>query len=219
MRLSSIFIALLLSISSIACAQSGLSSNDSVDLKNAVSIVPQYAAISGIRIDYERKIKNDRWLLFAPQLYLNKDGNNDYGEMTGLGINVYYKLFLSHSKKKNANGLSRTNIYFSVGPTFQHLNLTSVEELPVEFIQDGVTYIRFTSDEVTTRINKFGANADFGLQFAFERFLLDIYAGIGIRYAVDKDGNLMDFYNSSWLDYGYSGILLDGGIRFGFFIP
>ena len=219
MRIFIFCLALIAIINSTGNAQSDLSSDDPIDLKNAVSIVPQYAAISGIRIDYERKIKNDRWLLFAPQLYLNKDGNSNYGEMTGLGMNVYYKLYLSQSKKKNANGLSRTNIYFSAGPTFQHFNLTSVEEIPVEFIQDGATYIRFSSSEVTTKINKYGANADFGLQFAFERFLLDIYAGIGIRYAVDTDGNLMDFYNSSWLDYGYSGIILDGGIRFGFFIP
>ena len=212
-------LALIATISSAGYAQSDQSSDEPVELKNAVSIVPQYAAISGIRIDYERKIKNDKWLLFAPQLYLNKDGNNDYDEMTGLGMNVYYKLFLSHSKKKNATGTSRTNIYFSAGPTFQHFNLTSIEEIPVEFIQDGATYIKFSSSEITTGINKFGANANFGLQFAFERFILDIYAGIGIRYAVDKDGNLMDFHNNDWLDYGYSGILLDGGIRFGFFIP
>lgn len=220
MKLFSFCLILILSINSLVHAQSGSSSTDPVDYKNAIAIVPQYATIAGFRIDYERRIKNnDKWLLFAPQLYLNKGNLEGYEEMTGYGMNVYYKQFLFHSNNKNSNNISKTNIYFSIGPTFQHFSLTDVEELPVEFIQDGVTYIRFTSGEVITRINKIGANANFGLQFTFGLFILDIYTGIGIRYAFDEDGHLTDIHNSQWVDYGYSGMLLDGGIRFGFFIP
>lgn len=219
MKFITVCFTLLAAINSVAYAQSDLYSDDIVEFNNAISIVPQYTAISGIRIDYERKLKNDdKWLLFASQLYLDKDGNNDYNEMTGVGMNVYYKLFLSQSKKKNDNGMSRTNVYFSAGPTFQHFSLKSTEELPVEFTEEGITYIRFQSNDVTTGITKLGANANFGLQFIFERFLLDFYGGIGIRYAYASDGDLIDFYNDNWLDYGYSGILLDGGVRFGFFI-
>ena len=66
--------ALLAAINSVALAQSDLYSDGFVEYNNAISIVPQYTAISGIRIDYERKLKNDdKWLLFAPQLYLDRD--------------------------------------------------------------------------------------------------------------------------------------------------
>lgn len=220
MKLFTFCLTLVLALNSSIYAQSGSSSPDSMVYINAIAIVPQYATISGFRIDYERRIiNNDKWLLFAPQLYLNKNGNQGFNEMTGYGMNVYYKQFLYHSNNKNTNNISKTNIYFSVGPTFQHYSITDIEELPVEFIQHGVTYIKFTSGEVTTRINKLGANANFGLQFTFGVFILDIYAGIGIRYAFDEDGHLTNIYNDQWVDYGYSGILLDGGIRFGFFIP
>lgn len=218
MRTFCIFISLTVAALSTIFAQSSVESGGAEIPKNAVSIVPQYAAISGIRIDYERRMKGDNWLLFAPQLFVNQTGNNDYDQMTGFGMNLYYKLFLSRSKKKNATGFSRTNIYFSAGPAYQYFSLTNLEEVPETFTENGITYIGYTSGEVTTRINKFGANADFGLQFAFERFILDLYGGVGIRYAVDQNGHLMDRYDNGWLNFGYSGILLDGGVRFGFFI-
>ncbi len=186
-------------------AQSNMPSEGIVDYKSAISLVPQYAIISGIRVDYERKLKHeDKWILFAPQIYLRADtdgGGNyyDYDDMTGWGLNVYYKQFLAHSRKKNANGLSKTNVYFSAGPTFQHTNINRRNQ--------------------TTVINKYGGNVNFGFQLAFGSFLLDLYAGIGIRYALDSDGKLMDDFNDRWIDYGYSGIILDGGVRLGFFIP
>lgn len=188
--------------------------------KNTISIVPQYVAISGIRIDYERKLNSgNTWLVIAPQLYVDNNGYDNFDQLTGFGMNAYYKMYLFHSKKKNTNGLSRTTLYFSAGPTYQHLNLVATEEVPYETVELGITYTRFASAEVTTRVNKIGGNADFGMQFAFGRFLLDFYAGIGIRYAIDENGNMMEYHNYGWLDFGYSGILLDGGIRLGFFIP
>ena len=49
--------------------------------------------------------------------------------------------------------------------------------------------------------------------------LLDFYAGLGFRYSVDEDGNMSEVFNDSWFDIAYSGIMLDGGIRLGFYFP
>ncbi len=220
MRKILLYLIFFATTQSIVHAQSDQSSVDKSEFNNAISIVPQYAFISGIRVDYERKLKReDKWILFAPQLYLKTNSNYDYDELTGVGMNVYYKMFLAQSRKKNGNGLSRTNVYFSVGPTYQHFRINSIEQFPVEFTEEGITYIRFETGEYTTRINKFGGNANFGLQFTFGQFLLDIYGGIGIRYALDSNGGMINYFNDDWLDFGYSGILLDGGVRLGFFIP
>lgn len=187
--------------------------------KQAVSIIPQYAAISGIRIDYERKLKNgSKWVLFAPQLYLDNNGYQNYDKVKGIGLNVFYKKYLHFSERKNKNGLSRTTVYFSTGPTYQYYSLSTIEQMPTEFIEDGITYLGFSEQEEKTPINKIGANADFGLQFAFSSFILDLYGGVGIRYAIDQNGDMVDFFNDSWVDYGYSGFILDGGVRLGFFI-
>ncbi|MGV7225169.1 MAG: hypothetical protein ACQ9MH_27085 [Nitrospinales bacterium] len=216
------FLVLFATTFSTACSQTDEAPIEVFPgIRNAVSILPQYAAINGIRIDYERKIKDGKqWLLFAPQFYLdNSPPDWNYTQMTGFGLNAYYKLFLNHSEKKNPNGLSRTNVYFTVGPTYQRSKLKGEEEVPVEYTEDGITYIGFKTVEGSTIFRKFGGTANFGLQFAFGRFLLDLYAGIGFRYSIDEDGNMAETFNDDWLDIAYSGILLDGGIRFGVFIP
>jgi len=206
-------------------AQFGLAQDNSSQapfdgFKQAVSIVPQYAAISGLRIDYERKLKDgNRWVLFSPQIYLDNNGYDSYDKVKGFGLNIFYKKFLHLSERKNKNGLSRTTVYFATGPTYQHFSLSIIEQVPSEFIELGVTYFQFIESEIKTPINKFGANADFGIQFTFSNFILDFYGGVGLRYAIDKDGNMADFFNDDWTDFGYSGFLLDGGIRLGFFIP
>ena len=53
---------------------------DTVRLSNnALSVVPQYVLISGIRVDYERRLgKGDFWLVLAPQFYNDNSNANDY---------------------------------------------------------------------------------------------------------------------------------------------
>jgi hypothetical protein len=123
---------------------------------------------------------------------------------------------LSHSVKVNGNGLPRTNAYFATGPAFQYFSMRSTEEVPEEYIDNGIAYIRYNPKEVSTRINKAGLNADFGVQFIFDRFSLDFFSGVGVRFAFDESGEIMDYFNEYWLDFGYTGFLLNGGIRLGF---
>ena len=188
-------------------------------INHALFILPQYAAVSGIRVDYERKLKNGRnWMVFAPQYYSNNNGFDQFDSFNGLGLNMYYKKFLSHSQRRNRNETSRTNIYFSTGPVFQYFNMKSTEEIPEQFFEDGIEYIRFNAEEHSTKIYRIGADATFGMQFIFDRFSLDFFGGAGLRVALDENGETMDYFNEYWVDFGYSGILLTGGIRLGFII-
>lgn len=213
------FFVLIVIQSDLIFAQNDVPTDPFEGFSHAVLIVPQYAAISGMRIDYERKLKNgNKWIVFSPQFYLDNNGYDAYDKLKGLGLNVYYKKFLHYSNRKNSNGLARTTLYFSTGPTYQYFSLSVTEQVSSEFTEDGVTYYGFSENEVKTPISRFGANADFGLQIAFSSFILDFYGGIGVRYAVDENGNTVDFFNDNWTDLGYSGFLLDGGVRLGIFI-
>ena len=157
-------------------------------------------------------------MVFAPQFYTNSNGYDQFDSFNGFGLNTYYKKFLSHSRSMNKNGTSRTNIYFSTGPVFQYFNMKSEEEIPEEFVENGVEYIRFNAQEYATKIYRLGADANFGLQFIFDRFSLDLFGGIGLRFALDEDGRTMEYFDDYWTDFGYSGVILTGGIRFGFMI-
>ena len=210
---------IVISISFSALAQEIEKIDPFPGFRQSIFIVPQYVAVSGIRIDYERKLKNgEDWLVVAPQLYSNNNGYDQFDSFSGLGLNAYYKMFLSHSRKLNKNETSRTNVYFATGPVFQYFNMKSIEEIPEEFVEEGVSYIRFNSQEHSTKIYRLGADANFGMQFIINRFSLDFYGGVGVRFALDENGETMDYFNSYWVDFGYTGILLTGGIRLGFLL-
>jgi len=199
-----------------AFAQDEVNLNPFPGVRQGLFLLPQYVAVSGIRIDYEIMTGNgEHWIVIAPQIYSNSNGYDQFDSFDGLGLNVYYKKFLSYSRQQNQNGTSRTNIYFSAGPTVQYFNMKSIEEIPEEFVEDGVSYIRFNSQEHSTKIYRLGVDANFGMQFIFNQFSLDFFGGVGIRFALDENGNTMEYFNDYWTDFGYSGILLTGGIRFG----
>lgn len=219
MRFFNLCLFLILAIFSTSFGQADEPTDQFDGFKNTLAIVPQYAAISGIRIDYERKFKGgNHWLLVSPQVYVDNSPYFEYDQLTGFGMNIYYKYFLHYSNQKNSNGMSRTTVYCAAGPTYQRYKLKGPEQVPFEFTENGVTYIGFKTVDGATVYRKYGGNVNFGLQFAFERFLLDLYAGIGIRYTIDENGNMAEIFNDGWLDIAYSGILLDGGVRLGIFL-
>lgn len=216
--LRSLLIGLLISVViSADCHSQFLTQPDPFpNLNHALFIVPQYVALSGMRFDYEQKLKNGKkWLVLSPQFYADRNGFEQFEKMSGVGFNAAYKKFLSHSTKVNDNGVPRTNVYFSTGPLFQYFSLTGPEEYPEIFVEDGIEYIRFNTQDVTTTIYRAGVNVDFGLQFVFGQFSLDLYSGVGMRMAFDKNWRLMDNYNDYWTDLGYTGFLLNGGVRLG----
>lgn len=210
------FLIFLLSVQNLS-AQSLNSDDPFPGFRQSVFLVPQYVALSGIRVDYEHKLGNgQQWLVLAPQFYSDRNGYESFDSFTGIGLNAYYKKFLSHSIRVNDNGLHRTNVYFATGPVFQNFWMQSTEEVPEEYLDNGVNYIRYNQSEVKTKIFRTGVNADFGVQYIFDRFSIDFYGGVGIRFAFDDNGNIMVFFNDYWTDFGYTGFLLDGGIRLGF---
>lgn len=193
---------------------------------NVLAIVPQYAGHHGIRFDYERRLKGgDQWLVLAPQIYSDITSNNyywgnsysSYESMIGFGLNSYYKLAVFKSAKRNrSSDLPRHMLYFAAGPNFQYFSLNKLEEVPHSFIEDGVTYYKFNLEEVNKPIYRFGIIADVGWQLVFDRFVMDIYLGLAAKYSFDQDWELIRA-SSGWISPAYSGVLMDGGVKFGFF--
>ena len=69
---------------------------------NLISFVPQYVINKALRVDYEKNIQNNHWLLLAPQFYVNENtGNENYSDLhngnykrlTGFGLDVYHKIY------------------------------------------------------------------------------------------------------------------------------
>jgi hypothetical protein len=218
---------LLLCFAGQVNAQEEVAMESAKEYKNIFGFVPQYAIYHGIRFDYERQLNaNGSWLVLAPQLFSDRSGGyyydlDDYGAyetLIGVGLNAYYKVQVYKSDLINNRSLiPRHMLYFSFGPSFQYFKLTNTEEIAKPFIADGITYYSFSLEEVEKPITRIGAIANAGWQLTFDRFVLDLYLGLQIKYALDNEGKIIDDIYAEWIDPSYSGVMLDGGIKIGFF--
>ncbi|MBN2635770.1 MAG: hypothetical protein JXR61_05825 [Prolixibacteraceae bacterium] len=178
-----------------------------------LGVVPQYAIINGARFDLDFQLKNQKhWITLAPQAYISNRDNLDwdYESMTGGGIEVQHRIFLTDQWEKRS-------VYMAYGPVFNFYSVKDNGLTVRNFVENGGQYIGVTEGEMTTNIYKLGGNLIFGLQYIkTERFFLDLYVGTGIRFSFDnRTTGLHSYYNEWWGDMGYSGALMVGGARFG----
>ncbi len=178
-----------------------------------IGLVPQYAIVSGIRTDLEFRLhKKGQWIVVAPQFYINTGQSNlwDFKEMIGAGIELQHKIYFKDKPVPRG-------FYFAYGPLFQYYSVQNNGLAPNNFIENNTEYIGLEDKIITTNITKFGANLIFGIQTQIiDDFYLDFYLGTGVRLSYDNlNSGLHNGYNETWLDMGYSGTLLVGGIKLG----
>lgn len=181
-----------------------------------VSIVPQYVFQNGFRVDYEFTLQNNRksWLQFSPELFISTDGNNmtsnNYNSMRGIGLEVHYKYFMKEPNE-------RYGFYFAYGGGLQFFGIKEDQSVLYSYPEYGTNYISYKNEEVSTPVNRLLLNFMVGKQIVrYKPFIVDYYLGVGFRYSMDKNLDLLETYNQSWFDYGYSGSLLVAGVKFGF---
>ncbi len=182
-----------------------------------VGFLPQYSISGGFRCDIDRSIsrQSNQWLILSPQVFMVTGSRfgHDFKEMWGLGLDVKHKIYMK------PNSMKPEGYYVQYGLMFQHFSITENREYVDTFVEDGATYYGVFQGDVTTGLNKFGGNFHLGYQWLLgDRVYFDIYTGAGIRISHNSRNKGFDtWYNNSWVDYGYSGTLLDGGFRLGFY--
>ncbi len=193
--------------------------------KTLIMGVPQYLIKNGVRIDIERKLSPSHWLRVEPIIYLkdnyqmDTDGydsdqepfiNQMYG--AGLGISSVHILYNTLQQKK------RVTFYVTYGASYTLFNFNITEKVWKPYTtEDGLTFQHKVPDTYNLRTSKLGADATIGMRKElFKRLFLDIYLGFGLRYSVvnPPEGFQIPF-NSNFIDYGYSGTTLVGGVRLG----
>lgn len=185
----------------------------------SIGFAPQYTFMNGFRIDLDFKINDNQnhWLVIAPQFYLKQESNDTYyynywydDNYWGVGTDLLYRIYVAEgSKAKGA--------YFSPGLTFQYFRIDGEMYQVEPFIDAGTSYFYLVEGKTKSSLFKTGPNILLGYQFNINKKLyVDFYGGIGFRLSFDnRDGDIKRYYNDWWGDIGYSGILLNGGIRAG----
>ena len=181
-----------------------------------ISIVPQYVFQDGFRVDYEFTIQNNRksWIQFSPEIFINTDGNelysHDYNSMRGFGLEIHHKYFMKEPTQRNG-------YYFAYGGGLQYFGIKDNQEVEYSYSEYGTNYISYRNEDVNIPINRLLVNLMVGKSVVRSKpFIIDYYLGVGFRYSMDNNLDLIDTYNDTWFEHGYSGSLMVAGIKFGF---
>lgn len=208
-----VLIMYLISVTSFCLAQEVEKSGH----RTAFGFLPQYTIIGGLRFDIDRSVSktSNQWIIFSPQVFAVTGArlNHDFKEMWGVGMDVKHRVFLK------ASGMEPSGFYVQYGGMFQYFSMTDNRQYTESYTENGVQYFGVFQGDVSTNVYKFGGNFHLGYQWLLgDKVYFDIYTGAGIRISHNNRNSGFDtWYNNAWVDYGYSGTLLDGGFRVGFY--
>lgn len=185
--------------------------------RQGVGFVPQYIISGGIRFDIDRSISkaSNQWLIISPQIFMVTGGRygHEFEELTGLGLDIKHKIYLKPDEMKPKG------VYAQYGVMFQYFSILENRQYTESYIENGTEYYEVVEGEVNTKLYKYGGNIHLGYQWLVgDKIYFDIYTGVGIRISYNNQLEGLDtWYNDYWVDYGYSGTLLDAGFRLGFY--
>jgi hypothetical protein len=207
----------LLSLISLIAAGSFAQENETFGSRLGIGFVPQYTISGGMRFDIDRSISktSNQWLILSPQVFMLSGSRygHELEELTGFGLDVKHKIYLK------PNSLKPLGFYAQYGIMFQHFSITDTRQYTEQFTENGVDYYEVVTGKVNTKLYKFGGNFHLGYQWLVgDKVYFDIYTGAGIRISHNSHLDGFDtWYDNFWVDYGYSGTLLDAGLRLGFY--
>ncbi len=185
--------------------------------RTGIGFVPQYTISGGLRFDIDRIISknSNQWLIISPQFFVltGMKYDHDFDNLTGVGLDLKHKIYFK------PNSMKPLGFYAEYGVMFQYFSITDNRQYTDSYSENGVNYYEVVEGKVNTNLYKFGGNFHLGYQWLFgDKVYFDIYTGAGIRLSYNNNLKGLDaWYNNYWTDYGYSGTLLDGGFRVGFY--
>jgi hypothetical protein len=205
MKSQAITIILAIYLVTFAHGQSDNTKNNresSPDARQMISLVPQYLATNGLRVDYDIRLNQNHWLQFAPTFYLrnNELSHSEYGtdfrHLIGSGLHVYHRFY-------PGNGFSDPGIYISWGGVYQNHHITYNEKL------ENLEMKRYS------RIQKVGGDVIIGIYTRlFDPMMIDFYAGMGLRHSfLESDAQKPKKFDEDFIGYGYTGNILILGFR------
>lgn len=188
---------------------------EDMEYRFGIGFVPQYAIVSGMRLDFDFKVARNQYLTLAPQLYYNKNYTMwypDETDMKGVGANLNYRYLFT--RKESPDGP-----YLGFGLVYKYFDVSYFGDVWYDYIENGNVVQRQEFDEINREFNQGGYDLLIGYEGTYERFFFDVYVGWGFRLSDFDDSDTEDdFWGETIFDPGYSGFLPTIGFRAGLFI-
>jgi hypothetical protein len=210
-------ILVILTFTALVATCSFAQEKEAFGLRTGIGFVPQYTISGGLRFDIDRSISktSNQWLIISPQVFAltGMRYDHDFEELTGVGMDIKHKIYL------NPNSMKPLGFYAQYGVMFQYFSITENRQYTELIYENGIEYYEVVEGELNTKLYKMGGNFHLGYQWLVgDKVYFDIYTGAGIRISHNNQNEGFDtWYNNYWIDYGYSGTLLDAGFRVGFY--
>ncbi|MDR1593201.1 MAG: hypothetical protein LBS43_01795 [Prevotellaceae bacterium] len=177
---------------------------------------PLYHFNSGVRLDFEKRIKNTpSWIqLGISGNFLGKRNNennywtiasgDEFSYLRGGGLELNYKYFVN----------KKESLYFAGGGSLFHSNIEYMGDYWISYIEDGLVYQIIKYGKINQKINKLGINTYFGYQLPTPTFLFDMFVGLGYRHSF-RNNDTAKLFDDSMISLGYTGLVFITGVRFG----
>lgn len=208
-------LVLLLAMQTISSQNESVIQLNTLERKFAIAFVPQYAIVSGMRLDFDIKVAPNQYVTVAPQMYYNSNYKMYYREpvdMRGVGVNLNYRYIFNNTV--NAEGP-----YLGLGLAYKYYDVSYWGTQWVNYIENGNTFQRQEDATINKYFNQAGYDLLFGYQTNWERLFLDFYIGWGFRLSDFKsEGSNPDKWGETIFDPGYSGFLPTAGFRLGIYL-
>lgn len=185
--------------------------------KYTVSLHPLYHLYNGVRIDFEKRIKNTpSWIQAGIAGHWLSAGNHDYNygvmisgdelnRLRGAGMELNYKRFINRAQ----------SLYFAGGCSYSFYGIKYAGSFWSSYTENGLAYhVKKYYRNIDQRISKLGVSGYFGYQIPLPVFLFDMFAGIGYRHSI-RSNSAANRYNDNMLSLGYTGVVFITGVRLG----
>ena len=203
-------LVLLLIMQTISSQNESVIPPNTLERKFAISFVPQYAIISGMRLDFDIKVAPNQYITLAPQMYYNSNYKMYYVEpadMRGAGLNLNYRYIFNNKQIPEGP-------YLGLGLVYKYFDVGYNADQWVNFSENGNVFQQLENVLVHKYFNQGGYDLLFGYQTNWERLMLDFYIGWGFRLSDFKsEGSNPEKWGETIFDPGYSGFFPTAGFR------
>lgn len=187
----------------------------------SIAVQPLYLVNGGLRIDFEKRLKDPRHMLQVSAIgYIHPRRDDPYEHWESLLIDDYYDV-----NKLMGAGLAVDHkwflfpkarfLYLSAGVSYTYFDVRYNGFKNISFVEDGLTFYETRYMELKQTFNKVGGNVCFGLQTAPRRpFFIDGYVGFGYSYSFYDEKKF--FIEDNMFNIGYRGLTFTTGIRIGY---
>lgn len=206
----------------LSLAYQGIAQENSKISGFSFSHQPFYMIKNMLKTDFDFSLGSGHWITLSPMFaarenfyesdyyYYNDYYEDDFNELLGYGLTIGHRMYGKPIEMPRG-------FYFMYQAGWNHFNLEYRDRTWGDVQFDGYDAITFDHFDMSTVVDKLGLDILVGYQFVIkDALLLDFYFGGGIRYSIKEfTGNQQREYNYSFTDYGYTGLLPQGGIRLG----